>query len=181
LKPGFGLTETSPTSHFNPLEYYESKAGTVGILFPNLECRIVKEDGDDAQDGEPGEVWIRGPSIMKVLLSIFSNNLSHDLFSKGYINNAKATLECITSDGWFQTGDIGVRSADGWYSIVDRKKELIKYKGFQGELLADSPTKLSLSTVPPAELEALLLTHSDIIDCGVIGVYDETQVTELPR
>lgn len=67
LKPGFGLTETSPSSHFNPLEYYESKAGTVGTLFPNLECRIVKDNGDDAQDDEPGEVWIRGPSVMKVL------------------------------------------------------------------------------------------------------------------
>ena len=142
LEPGYGLTETSPSSHFNPIEYHESKAGTVGTLLPNLECRIVKDDGDDAQDGEPGEVWIRGPSVMKVLFPISSDNSPHDLFSKGYINNPKATLECITPDGWFQTGDIGVRSTDGWYSIVDRKKELIKYKGFQGEFLTDSPTKL---------------------------------------
>jgi 4-coumarate--CoA ligase len=132
LKPGYGLTETSPTSHFNPVEYYESKAGSIGVPLPNLECRLVKDDGDDARDGEPGELWIRGPSIMKVLSLIFSYYLSRDLFSKGYFNNPKATLECITPDGWFQTGDVAVRSIDGWYSVVDRKKELIKYKGFQG-------------------------------------------------
>lgn len=146
---GYGLTETSPTSHYNPMEYWDTKAGTIGPLLPNLEARLVQDDGTDAREGERGELWIRGPSIMK-----------------GYLHNATATFNSITPDGWFQTGDIAVRSSDGWYSIVDRKKELIKYKGFQ---------------VPPADLEAVLLTHDDIVDSGVIGVYSEKEATELPR
>ncbi|KAG8861521.1 hypothetical protein FRB91_006229 [Serendipita sp. 411] len=112
---GYGLTETSPTAHFNPAQYWDTKAGTIGPLLPNLEARLVRDDGTDAPHGERGELWLRGPSIMK-----------------GYLNNSTATINSITPDGWFQTGDVAVIDEDGWYSIVDRKKELIKYKGFQG-------------------------------------------------
>lgn len=82
------------------------------------------------------------------------------------MNNPKATQEAITPDGWFKTGDIAIRDKDGFYTIVDRVKELIKCNGFQ---------------VPPAELENVLLTHPDIIDVGVIGVDSAEQATELPR
>ncbi|KAG6884240.1 hypothetical protein C0993_000185 [Termitomyces sp. T159_Od127] len=148
---GYGLTETSPTTHFLPAPDGNRKVGSIGILLPNLEARLVDDgDGDvETKEGEPGELWIRGPIVMK-----------------GYLNNAAATKASITHDGWFKTGDIAIRDQEGYYYIVDRKKELIKYKGFQ---------------VPPAELEGLMLSHPDIADAAVIGVYSESQATELPR
>ncbi|KAG6824243.1 hypothetical protein H0H93_002314, partial [Arthromyces matolae] len=85
---------------------------------------------------------------------------------KGYLNNVKATKDSITKDGWFKTGDVCVRDSDGFWWIVDRRKELIKYKGFQ---------------VPPSELESVLLTHPEIADAAVIGVDDPVEATELPR
>ncbi|KAJ8696219.1 hypothetical protein PTI98_006105 [Pleurotus ostreatus] len=150
---GYGLTETSPTTHLLSTADSDSKVGSIGLLLPNLEARLVVDgEGDgliDAEDGQPGELWLRGPSIMK-----------------GYLNNNVATKDCITHDKWFKTGDIGIRDKEGYYYIVDRRKELIKYKGFQ---------------VPPAELESVLLTHPDIADAAVIGVYDEGEATEYPR
>ncbi|KAF8070774.1 AMP binding protein [Lyophyllum atratum] len=150
---GYGLTETSPTTHLLPFPDAMRKVGSIGILLPNLEARLLV-DGDgngdiEANEGDAGELWIRGPTIMK-----------------GYLNNAEATKESITPDGWFKTGDIAVRDQEGFYYIVDRRKELIKYKGFQ---------------VPPAELESLLLTHPDIADVAVIGVNSAKEATELPR
>jgi len=85
---------------------------------------------------------------------------------KGYLNNPSATKNAITPDGWFKTGDVAIRDKDGFYYIVDRRKELIKYKGFQ---------------VPPAELESVLLTHPDIADAAVIGLESVSEATELPR
>ncbi|CEL60419.1 hypothetical protein RSOLAG1IB_09625 [Rhizoctonia solani AG-1 IB] len=149
ITQGYGLTETSPTCTLLPLQWAEQKVGSAGELLPNLEARLVTEDGTDAKEGEPGEFWLRGPSVMK-----------------GYLNNPTATANSITPDGWFKTGDIAVRDSEGFFTIVDRLKELIKYKGFQ---------------VPPADLENVLLTHPDIIDVGVIGVHSEEQATELPR
>ncbi|RDB25423.1 putative 4-coumarate--CoA ligase 1 [Hypsizygus marmoreus] len=150
---GYGLTETSPITHILPPSVALQKAGSIGILLPNLEARIVVDgDGEglvDAAEGEPGELWIRGPTIMK-----------------GYLNNKNATVEAITKDGWFKSGDICIRDKEGFYWIVDRRKELIKYKGFQ---------------VPPSELESVLLTHPDIADAAVIGVNNPTEATEMPR
>ncbi|KAJ3496824.1 hypothetical protein NLJ89_g10432 [Agrocybe chaxingu] len=150
---GYGLTETSPTTHLVLDKDAQRKVGSAGILLPNLEARLVVDgDGDgniDAAEGERGEIWVRGPSIMK-----------------GYLNNPTATKDSITPDGWFKTGDIAYRDSDGYYFIVDRRKELIKYKGFQ---------------VPPAELESVLLTHPDIDDTAVIGVNSAREATELPR
>ncbi|KIY68370.1 acetyl-CoA synthetase-like protein [Cylindrobasidium torrendii FP15055 ss-10] len=146
---GYGLTETSPVAMMVPTKSAESALGSIGVLLPNLQSRLVADDGLDAKEGEPGEIWIRGPTVMK-----------------GYLKNASATAGCINSEGWFQTGDIAVRTNEGFYYIVDRKKELIKYKGFQ---------------VPPAELEALLLNNPDVADAAVVGVYDDAQATELPR
>ncbi|KAG6891499.1 hypothetical protein C0992_005638 [Termitomyces sp. T32_za158] len=148
---GYGLTETSPSTHFLPSPDGIRKVGSIGILLPNLEARLVVDGNGDveAEEGEPGELWIRGPIVMK-----------------GYLNNAAATKGSITPNGWLKTGDIATRDPEGYYYIVDRRKELIKYKGFQ---------------VPPAELEALLLNHPDVADAAVIGVYSEGQATELPR
>ncbi|EKM53456.1 uncharacterized protein PHACADRAFT_125215 [Phanerochaete carnosa HHB-10118-sp] len=149
LIQGYGLTETSPTTHLLPAEDFVRKVGSVGPLLPNLEARLVVEDVQEAAAGEPGELWLRGPSIMK-----------------GYLNNPEATANSITPDGWFKTGDIAIVDEEGYYTIVDRRKELIKYKGFQ---------------VPPAELESVLLEHPEIVDVAVIGVVDEAEATELPK
>ena len=126
------MTETSPTTHTVPLEHGLSKVGSVGILLPNLEARLVDEDGKDAPEGEPGELWIRGPTVMK-----------------GYHNNPAATKESITEDGFFKTGDVAIVESDGFFHIVDRKKELIKYKVRFGSriprtlILMDIPSKTS--------------------------------------
>jgi acyl-CoA synthetase (AMP-forming)/AMP-acid ligase II len=144
---GYGLTETSPVTHMNTPK--ENRPGTIGRAIADTECRIVDpESGDDVEEGERGELWVRGPQVMA-----------------GYLNNDEATAATIDGDGWLHTGDIAVRDADGWYSIVDRLKELIKYKGYQ---------------VPPAELEALLITHPEVADVAVIGVPDD-ECGELPK
>lgn len=115
------------------------KAGSIGTLLPNLEARLVLdgEENDelvDADVGEPGELWIRGPTIMKVIWSVQTLIILDLTSEQGYLNNPKATEDCITLDGWFKTGDICVRDADGIYWIVDRRKELIKYKVMSNNL-----------------------------------------------
>ena len=144
---GYGMTETSPVSHTAPRGRH--KAGTIGPVLPNMECRIVDpETGEDAEPGGRGELWMRGPNIMK-----------------GYLNNDEATSETIVEDGWLRTGDVAVVDDDGYFAIVDRVKELIKYKGFQ---------------VAPAELEALLVQHPGVQDAAVIPVPDE-EAGEIPK
>lgn len=144
---GYGMTELSPVTHVSPLG--GARPGTVGLLVSSTEARIVNpETGEDSgADGE-GELWIRGPQVMP-----------------GYLNNAKATAETIDSEGWLHTGDVATVDADGYFSIVDRVKELIKYKGFQ---------------VAPAELEALLVTHPAVADAAVVGIPDE-EAGEIPK
>jgi acyl-CoA synthetase (AMP-forming)/AMP-acid ligase II len=143
---GYGLTETSPVTHISPRE--RNKPGTVGVLTPSTEARIIDLDsGDEVPTGDRGELCIRGPQVMK-----------------GYLNDPEATASMIDQDGWLYTGDIAVVDDEGYFSIVDRVKELIKYKGFQ---------------VAPAELEALLLEHPQITDAAVIGRPDE-EAGEIP-
>ena len=145
---GYGLTETSPVTHCISAQH-GGKPGSIGPPLPNTDCRIVDpETGEDVPAGERGELWIRGPQVMK-----------------GYLNNDDATAATIDADGWLHTGDIAVVDDEGNFEIVDRLKELIKYKGFQ---------------VPPAELEALLVNHPKIQDVAVIGVADE-EAGELPK
>ena len=146
---GYGLTETSPVSHLSPFGEGEAKAGSVGRCIPNTESKIVDpETGREMGVGESGEIWIRGPQVMK-----------------GYLGNPEATAACIDDDGFFHSGDLGYVDEDGHFFIVDRLKELIKYKGFQ---------------VAPAELEALLLTHPSIADAAVIPKPDE-EAGEVPK
>jgi acyl-CoA synthetase (AMP-forming)/AMP-acid ligase II len=144
---GYGMTELSPVTHATPEG--RGRAGTIGLLVPNTECRVVDpETGADCEVGVDGEIWVRGPQVMK-----------------GYLNNPSATANTIDAEGWLHTGDIGHVDADGYFTIVDRLKELIKYKGFQ---------------VPPAELEALLVTHPAVADVAVIGIPDD-EAGELPK
>lgn len=143
---GFGMTELSPVSHVVPCD--APRSGAVGVALPNTTCQIVDpENGQALPVGEEGELWIKGPQVMK-----------------GYLNNPKATAETITSDGWLRTGDIARIDEDGYLFIVDRLKELIKYKGFQ---------------VAPAELEAVLVAMDGIADAAVIGLPDD-DAGELP-
>jgi hypothetical protein len=124
---GYGMTELSPVTHVIPMDG-QSKPGSIGPSVPNTESRIVDvETGKDVELGERGELWIRGPQVMK-----------------GYLNNDEATKETDRRRGWLHTGDVAIADEDGYLTIVDRVKELIKFKGFQ---------------VAPAELEALLVTH----------------------
>jgi acyl-CoA synthetase (AMP-forming)/AMP-acid ligase II len=145
---GYGLTETSPVTHVIRPDG-ENRPGSIGPPLPLTECRLVDpESGEDVGAGERGELWIRGPQVMA-----------------GYLNNEQATRETIDEDDWLHTGDIAVVDEDGFFTIVDRLKELIKYKGYQ---------------VAPAELEALIVNHPMVVDVAVIGVADE-EAGELPK
>jgi acyl-CoA synthetase (AMP-forming)/AMP-acid ligase II len=146
---GYGLTETSPVTHCIPFGAELNPPGSIGPPIAGTEVRLVDpETGADVAEGERGEVWVRGPQVMR-----------------GYLNNDEATANTIDEDGWLHSGDVGVVDSDGYFAIVDRLKELIKYKGFQ---------------VAPAELEALLLGHEGVADAAVIGVPDDA-AGELPK
>ncbi|MHC0429998.1 4-coumarate--CoA ligase family protein [Streptomyces sp. O3] len=146
----YGMTELSPATHMTPPHAESGPPGAVGKLIPSTEMRILSLDDPsrDAGPGADGEIAIRGPQVMK-----------------GYLGRPDATADMIDADGWVHTGDIGRVDADGWLFVVDRVKELIKYKGYQ---------------VAPAELEALLLTDPRIADAAVIGVYD-ADGAEVPK
>lgn len=114
IKQGYGMTETSPVTHMSPYPG-NIRVATCGITIPNTECRIVDTaTGEDLGRNERGELWVRGPQVMK-----------------GYLNRPDATAECLDEDGWLRTGDIAIVDDDGHFRIVDRLKEFIKYKGFQ--------------------------------------------------
>jgi acyl-CoA synthetase (AMP-forming)/AMP-acid ligase II len=148
---GYGMTELSPGTHLVPDgRAAEAPPGSIGRLVPSTEARLVSlETGEDVGPGEEGEIWIRGPQRMK-----------------GYFGRPEETDTMIDADGWLHTGDIGRVDADGWWFVVDRVKELIKYKGYQ---------------VAPAELEAVLIGNPDIADAAVIGVKDDATGEELPK
>ncbi|CAN9426325.1 unnamed protein product [Alternaria alternata] len=143
----WGLSETTGSTTIMPPGTHDD-TGSVAPLIPNMRARLVDDSGDDVEPGTPGEVLVKGPVVCK-----------------GYYQNADADKDAFTSDGWFCTGDIAV-FRNGLFYVVDRKKELIKYKGLQ---------------VAPAELEALLLGHPDILDAAVIGVPTDDGTNEVPR
>jgi len=147
---GYGMTELSPASHVDFTDSSRNRPGSVGRLLADTEEKIVDlETGEtEVALGETGELLVRGPQVMK-----------------GYFNNPQATAETLTADGWLHTGDIVRADEDGYIWVLDRKKELIKYKGFQ---------------VPPAELEGLLLGHPAVADAAVIGIQDE-ESGEVPK
>ena len=148
IRYGYGLTEVSPLSHVTT-DPAEHKKGSVGHCLPNTECRIVDySNGHELGPNEEGEIWIRGPQVMK-----------------GYLGNPTATAEMLDAEGWLRSGDVGYVDEDGHLFVVDRVKELIKYKGRQ---------------VAPAELEAVLLSHPQIADAAVIPSHDE-EAGEVPK
>jgi len=115
IRYGYGLTEVSPLSHASPADPIEHQPGSVGYCLPNTECKIVEyTTGAELGPGAEGEIWVRGPQVMK-----------------GYLGNEEATTAMIDADGWLRTGDIGYCDVEGCLFIVDRLKELIKTNGRQ--------------------------------------------------
>jgi 4-coumarate--CoA ligase len=154
VKQGYGLSETSPTTHTQPWEDWNKNIGSVGKMVANMECKYMTSPEDDSaptevEVGQVGELYMRGPNVFL-----------------GYHNNATATAASVDSDGWFRTGDVGYQDAAGNFFITDRVKELIKYKGFQ---------------VAPAELEGILADNPTVNDVAVIGVESRELQTEVPR
>ncbi|KAJ4966946.1 hypothetical protein NE237_018795 [Protea cynaroides] len=145
---GYALTESTGGGAYTDTPEESKRYGTVGLLWPNMEAKIVDPDtGEALPVNRTGELWLRGSSVMK-----------------GYFSNPEATTSTLDSEGWLKTGDICYINEDGFMFVVDRLKELIKYKGYQ---------------VPPAELEALLVTHPEIADAAVIPYPDE-EVGQYP-
>ncbi|WP_350353296.1 AMP-binding protein [Microbacterium sp. A8/3-1] len=154
VRQGYGMTEMSPVSHVIPLDRADIPLSSVGVTLPNMLSKLI-----DPATGEeipvpasgvstPGELLCAGPNIMA-----------------GYLGNAEATSETLEADGWLHTGDIATVSAEGFVTVVDRLKELIKYKGYQ---------------VAPAELEAVLISHPRIADAAVIAGHDDDG-EEVPK
>ena len=135
---GYGLSETSPVLTFNPLGSY---TGKIGIPFPSTDIILLDEDGHEVAMGEAGEICAKGPQVMK-----------------GYWNQPEETAKVMTADGYFRTGDIGVMDEQGYFKIVDRKKDMILVSGFN---------------VYPNEVEEVIAAHPQVLECGAIGVPDE--------
>jgi len=140
---GYGMTEASPVTHLGYLQPELYRPESIGRPVAKTDCRVVGETEDgldqDLPAGQAGELVMRGPQFML-----------------GYWNEPQATAAALR-DGWFWSGDIVTRDEQDFYRVVDRRKEMIKYKGFP---------------VAPAEVEALLLEHPAVCDCGVVGKPD---------
>ncbi len=137
---GYGMTEASPVTHVGYSGDPRCKPESIGHPLAKTECQVINQNGDAAADGEPGELVMRGPQFML-----------------GYWKAPEATAGALR-DGWYWSGDIVTRDADGFYYVLDRSKEMIKYKGF---------------SIAPAEIESVLLEHPAVRDCGVVGRQDD--------
>ncbi len=139
LIEAYGLTETSPAACINPIPLAEYN-GKIGVPIPSTDCMIQDDDGQALPPGEPGELCIKGPQVMK-----------------GYLNRPEATAETIV-DGWLKTGDMAFMDENGYFQIVDRKKDMILVSGFN---------------VYPNEIEDAACLHENIVEAAAIGVPDE--------
>jgi long-chain acyl-CoA synthetase len=143
---GYGLSETSPVASFNHPDK-ERKVGSIGTPIEGVEMKVVDEDGNEVDQGEVGEIAIKGHNVMK-----------------GYWNKEDATKEVLDDDGWFRTGDMAKVDEDGYFFIVDRKKELIIRGGYN---------------VYPREIEEVLYEHEGVLEAAVIGVPDDSMGEEV--
>ena len=141
---GYGLSETSPVASFNRADNH--RPGSIGLPIDGVEMRLLGEDGADVADGEVGEIAIRGHNVMK-----------------GYWNRPEATAD-VLRDGWFRTGDMATRDTDGFYVIVDRKKDMIIRGGYN---------------VYPREIEEVLYEHPAVLHAAVIGLRHPTHGEEV--
>lgn len=142
---GYGLTETSPVTHVNPYHKDKRKVGSIGVPLCDTECRIVSlEDGEtDVPQGESGELLVRGPQVMK-----------------GYLNMPDETAQVLTEDGWLHTGDIAKMDEDGFFYIVDRKKDLIISGGYN---------------VYPRDIDEVFFEHPQVLEACTVGVPHPTR------
>ena len=139
LVEGYGMTESSPVASVNPLDG-SGRIGCIGLPVPSTDMRIVDDSGNPLPQGETGEIQIKGPQVMK-----------------GYYNRPDATAQSI-KDGWLSTGDIGLMHPDGYFQIVDRKKDMILVSGFN---------------VYPNEIEDMVMENPKVLECAAIGVPDD--------
>jgi len=142
---GYGLSETSPVASFNMLDR-ERKPGSIGLPIRGVEFQLRDDEGRVLTDGGPGEIWIKGHNVMK-----------------GYWRQPEATAEALR-DGWFATGDVATVDEDGYYFIIDRKKDMLLRGGFN---------------VYPREIEEVLYTHPAVVEAAVIGVPDPSLGEEV--
>lgn len=147
LSEGYGLTETSPVATVNPVDG-SGKVGTIGMPLPSTDMRVVDEEGHEVPVGEVGEIQISGPQVMK-----------------GYYNRPDETSK-VLKDGWLSTGDMGLMQEDGYFQIVDRKKDMINVSGFN---------------VYPNEIEDVIARHPKVLEVAAVGVNDEksTEVVKV--
>jgi long-chain acyl-CoA synthetase len=143
---GDGPTECSPVTSVNPIDGIR-KAGSIGLPVGGVEMRIVDDSGDELPDGEVGEIVVRGANVMK-----------------GYWNMPEATAESFWGE-WFRTGDLGHRDTDGYFYIVDRKKDMIIVNGMN---------------VYPRQIEEVLYRHPAILECAVVSDPDPLH-GEVPK
>ncbi|MCG8614533.1 MAG: AMP-binding protein, partial [Pseudomonadales bacterium] len=138
IAEGYGMTETSPVVSINPMNAIQ--IGTIGLPIPGTLLKTMDDDGNDLPLGEPGELCVKGPQVMK-----------------GYWQRPDETAKTITEDGWIKTGDVAVIQDDGFVRIVDRKKDMILVSGFN---------------VYPNEIEDVVTSHPEVVECAAIGVPD---------
>nr|WP_275669240.1 long-chain-fatty-acid--CoA ligase FadD [Pseudoalteromonas shioyasakiensis] len=139
LMEGYGLTECAPLVTVSPYDL-EGYNGSIGLPAPSTEIKLMLENGEEAAKGEPGELWVKGPQVMQ-----------------GYYNRPDATAECL-KDGWFATGDIATYDDEGFFYIVDRKKDMIIVSGFN---------------VFPNEIEEVVAMHDGVLEVAAIGIPHE--------
>jgi long-chain acyl-CoA synthetase len=139
LLEGYGLTECSPVVTVNPPQI-DAYKGAIGMPVPSTDIKLLDDDGNEVEKGEPGELWVKGPQVMK-----------------GYLNRPEATDE-ILKDGWLATGDIATVDDEGYFYIVDRKKDMILVSGFN---------------VFPNEIEEVAAMHDNIVESAAVGVPNE--------
>jgi|SRR5580704_2257429 long-chain acyl-CoA synthetase len=147
IRQGYGMTEASPVTHMGFLDPQFYNSGSIGGPVAQTECRVVDEKGNDVAPGELGELVMRGPQFML-----------------GYWKSPDATA-AVMQDGWYWSGDVVRVNEQGLYFVVDRRKEMMKYKGF---------------SIAPAEVEGVLLEHPAVRDCGVVSRVDEAAAEEIP-
>jgi len=161
VRQGYGMTEASPVTHMGFVEDELYRPDSIGFPVALTDCRLIGDNGEPVPVGSPGELVMRGPQFML-----------------GYWNAPEATANALrpvggeseqstgngVTDGWYWSGDVATVDTEGFYRIVDRRKEMIKYKGF---------------AVAPAEVESVLLEHPAVRDCGVVGKQDQ-DAGEIP-
>ncbi|MGK7294313.1 MAG: AMP-binding protein [Candidatus Wenzhouxiangella sp. M2_3B_020] len=177
LIEAYGLTETSPAACINPMDM-EDYNGAIGLPIPSTECRVVDAEGNEVSTGEPGELCIRGPQVMK-----------------GYWNRPEETEKVLDSDGWLRTGDMACRDEKGFFYIVDRKKDMILVSGFNvypneiEDVVASHPKVLEVGAIGVDDeksgelVKVIVVPKDDSLTVDEVREYCKKELTgyKVPR